>query len=323
MAETSSFFDDLEGDPREYNSADFAEFFSALIGNGIVFLGDHLKINIDYRMDISVNTGRAWINGYHYKNKDTVKIMTLQPADDSYTRIDRIVLRLDLREQIGSRKITAEIKTGTPGAEPEPPALQRDNEIWELGLADITINPGVKEVLQSNILDLRMDADMCGEVACLFEQPDLTEIFNQYAAKWQECEAKMAADEAIYDSWWADFTYTAETAWQMRITDFDAWYAKAKAQVQVLSNSDFSDASVKGGYVLQTVFGEDDSITETWKNPVNEHILASKITVFNADDSIVETEEWPELNLKFSVTTTFLEDESIQEKVTMIGVISA
>ena len=330
MAETYYFFDDLEGDERAYNTADFAEFFAGFIGNGIVFLGDNLKIDIDYRMDIAVNTGKAWINGRYYNNRDTVKIMTVQPADASYTRIDRVVLRLDLREQIGSRKISAEIKTGIPAASPVAPTLQRDNEIWELGLADITVNPGVKEVLQSNIFDLRMDAEMCGEVSGLFEQPDLTAIYNQYAAKWQECEAKMAADEATYNSWWAAFVETADIVWAGfkqtwtdHIADFDAWYAKAKAQVCVLSNSDFEDKSTKLGYKLHTVFNADGSITATWQNAgANAHVLAQCTTVFNNDGSIVATEEWPDLNLKFSTVTIFNKDGSIDSLVTGIGVVA-
>ena len=327
MAEESSFFNSRDGD-RKYNASHLAEYWSDLIGNGIFNGGNALKVEVDYRMDIAVSVGKGWINGYKYYNKDSPKVITIQPADVQYSRIDRVVLQLNLEKE--QRWIRAVVKTGTPSASPAAPELQRDNAIWELGLADIVVNPNAKEIVQSNITDLRLNDDYCGIVKGLVDQPDLTEIFNQYTDEWLRVKSEMDNNRRIYDEYWADFVETCETVWTGyqaqwldRMARFDAWFEKALSQVEELSNTDFEDKSTKIGYTLVTTEGEGGSIVQEWQNKPNGHVLARKVTTFEADGSITETQSWPDLNLQFAETTSFLDDGTIEQEIKRIGVITA
>jgi len=159
MAEHSSFFNSKHGD-RVYTASDFANYFASFIRNGVIFGGAFLRVSRTVAMNLRVSPGRAFINGYFYENRDIPLDMTLRPAEANLPRIDRIVLRLDLRQE--GRSITTAIKTGAAAANPIAQALQRDSEIWELGLADIRVNAGVIELLGSNIVDIRSDPNICG-----------------------------------------------------------------------------------------------------------------------------------------------------------------
>lgn len=110
-------------------------------------------------LTVQADTGEAIIEGILYQN-DAAKELTLQTADSTYDRIDRIVLRLDLT--IENRSIEAVIKTGTPASSPSAPSLQRDNNIYELSLAQILVPAGAGSIDNTNIIDERDNNDYCG-----------------------------------------------------------------------------------------------------------------------------------------------------------------
>lgn len=163
MAEKSSFFNSVNGD-RKYLAGDFAEFFSPLITNGF-FPGDlNLKVVADANnMTVKVKPGRAWINGYMYNNTSDLTL-THDVAHGSLARIDRVVVQLSFI----NRNIRAIIKKGTAASSPVPPQLQRDADIYELGIATVTINAGATSIVQANITDTRADVTVGGIVNNLF-----------------------------------------------------------------------------------------------------------------------------------------------------------
>ena len=166
MAEHSLFFNSEFGD-RVYTASDFANYFSTFIRNGVMLGGAFLRISRTIGLGVRLSQGKAFINGYLYDNRDAAKDMTLQSAHPSLPRIDRIVLRLDLRQE--GRAITAAVKTGVAASAPIAPVLQRDNEIWEIGIADIRVNAGVSELLSSNITDIRADTNICGIITRIID----------------------------------------------------------------------------------------------------------------------------------------------------------
>ena len=121
-------------------------------------------------MDIKIKPGRAWINGYYYHLQDAPKVMTLRPANLTQGRIDRVS---PAAQPGGSyRHISVEVKTGQRADVPAAPELERTAAIWELGLADIRINPGVTECW-SNVTDLRLDDTMWfSNQRCRASRPD-------------------------------------------------------------------------------------------------------------------------------------------------------
>lgn len=181
MAIISGFFNSVNGD-RKYDASFFAEYFASFIANGI-FPNPSINLQVieSTNMNVVVKPGKGWINGYILKNTDDY-ILTLDNADGVLNRIDRIVMRY---ENANRQNIIA-VKKGTFASSPVAPVLQRDADAYELALADVYIGKGVTTITQANITDLRLNNALCGIVHATIEQADMTTIFNQYLAWYQE-----------------------------------------------------------------------------------------------------------------------------------------
>lgn len=175
--EKSSFFNSMNGD-RRYKAEEFAQYFSSFIGNGVFpDPTTGLQVIAGTNMAVKIKAGKAWINGYMYQNTDMLN-KTIDNADGVLNRIDRVVVRLN----VGQRNIEIKVKKGTPGSNPVPPVLQRDEEIWELAIADVQVRKGVIRITNADIIDKRHDSTVCGIVASAVQQLDATGLFAQYDA---------------------------------------------------------------------------------------------------------------------------------------------
>lgn len=157
MFQHSRFFDPTEGDNREYAADDFAQFFTNFLGNGF-FNG--LSISANDSMTVTVSSGAAFIEGYQYTNGSSLDL-TLDSADSTQDRIDRVVLRLDKFE---GRYIRAFVKKGETATNPVPPELTRNDYFYELSLAQIKVTAGKSYIDSTQITDERGDHDVCGRV---------------------------------------------------------------------------------------------------------------------------------------------------------------
>lgn len=198
MSYTSGFFDavDLGGGnyDRVYEAAQFAHYFSLLVGNG-VFANPANSLQVmasdEPSMDIQVSGGSGWIKGYYITvDTEDTEILTVPIANPTLPRIDSIVIGWNNSD----RKISPYVKQGTPSISPSPVDLQRDLEVYELELAQISIPAGLGAITQEQIKDMRQDANRCGIVSGLIEQFDATGLFAQY--------------EAIFNSWFKSLETT-------------------------------------------------------------------------------------------------------------------
>lgn len=154
---------------RSYLAEDFAGYFSSFIVNGVFKeLGDKLEVIVDSGMSIKIKSGVAWINGYRYEN-DNDLILTLENADGTLSRIDSVVVRLD----ITNREIKIHIKKGSLSTSPITPAITRNNNIYELQLATVRVNANTAVLKQSMITDERADKNVCGWVTAVGSQQTL------------------------------------------------------------------------------------------------------------------------------------------------------
>ncbi|MBS4171948.1 hypothetical protein [Bacillus sp. FJAT-49736] len=185
-----SFFNSVGGD-RKYKADDWARYFSKFITNGVFpNIASNLQVIADgTNMTIKLKPGAAWINGYMYENTSDL-VLPIDVADGLLNRIDRVVIQLSYSERL----IRAVVKKGAFLSSPVAPTLQRDADMFELGIADIYVGKGITSVTQSIITDLRLNTSLCGMVASL-AQPDTTAIFNQYK-DWFDRISKMHEDEA-------------------------------------------------------------------------------------------------------------------------------
>ena len=211
MAEFYRFFDSTIDDIREYTAEEYSEYFRMVLTNGIYNGGTNLQVTAGGgNMTTDIADGYAIINGYLYKVHNGVTL-THDTADVTHNRIDRIVLRWDIREE--SRFIKAFILKGTPAETPIAPVLTRNDEIYELSLAQVLVRAGSNYVAGSDVTDERLNTEVCG----LFNsriQADTTEIFNQFNAWYNE---KIPNFEKAFNDWYTTKIPAYEQQW-------DAWF---------------------------------------------------------------------------------------------------
>lgn len=140
MTEYYRFFDSYGADTRQYTSGDTSEVLKRVRPNGVIpGVLNELAVTAGAGVSVNVGTGEYWINGRWYRN-DASKNIALATPDATYSRIDRIIVKLDLSSAI--RTIIATNKTGIPAASPVPPTLQQDGTIWEESLAQVLVPAG-------------------------------------------------------------------------------------------------------------------------------------------------------------------------------------
>lgn len=189
MSYTSGFFDavDLGGGnyDREYSAAVFAHYFSLLVKNGVFpdpSTGMQVKASVSPDMHVSVQPGSGWINGYYITVPENgPEVLTVPTANPSLSRIDSVIMGLNYVE----REIQLYIKSGAVSASPSAVSLQRDNDLYEMELAQITVAAGVSSISQANITDMRQNTSRCGIVKGTIDQIDTTDLFAQYDDAFQ------------------------------------------------------------------------------------------------------------------------------------------
>ena len=155
MAETSAFYD-----PGTYDCATIATAFLRYCGTGVVpgYL-NKLAVTATTGMGVSVNTGGAILNGYHYWNS-TAKALTHDAADVTHTRIDRIVIRNTSTGSPGAG--VAMILKGTPATPAVAPTMTNTATVTYISLAQVSIAVGVTTITDAMITDERSSDTYCG-----------------------------------------------------------------------------------------------------------------------------------------------------------------
>jgi hypothetical protein len=169
------FMNSYGNDKRVYDAQDFAFVMQQLIGSSFtaerVGTGvsryyknteseELLKVTANgTNMATTVSIGAAAISGQFYELTEPKQLFH-QSANSNLLRVDRIVLRLDNR--IEQRKITLEVKAGTPSNDRIPPGLTWTDEIKEIALASVDIVAGRSYITQEDVLDTRSYKEVCG-----------------------------------------------------------------------------------------------------------------------------------------------------------------
>ena len=170
--EKFSFFNDINDD-RIYYAEDFARHLKKYFTNGI--FNNELQVISNNDMTVTIQSGDANIEGYRYTNTDNL-VKNIDVADGQLSRIDNVVIRLDLT----NRLISAQIVIGSFDENPIAPPLERSTTIYDIKLAEIKINAGATAIGQEDIKDTRFDTNLCGNVISTVQTPDTTDLFIQY-----------------------------------------------------------------------------------------------------------------------------------------------
>ena len=133
---TFGFFDSVDGD-RKYSADDISNFFETLIPDGVMAEPENtLQVCESSGLTVKVLPGWGFI-GRKWIHNDAELFLTLDQPDIILNRADRIVIRLN--RDVSLRNMEIAVKRGTPGESPVIPALQRDENVWEISLAYIMV----------------------------------------------------------------------------------------------------------------------------------------------------------------------------------------
>ena len=161
MAEKSGFFNArlINGEyDRKYSADDYCDNLAVVIGNGVLRSENNdLKVTAS-GMYLTVAAGRAWINGHYYQNT-TPFTFAPAPAAVGGSRYDRVILRMD--KTLNSRSVYLAYVVGAASNDPQKPALVRNDNIYDICLADIYVPSSQNYVIA---YDTRDDSDVCGWV---------------------------------------------------------------------------------------------------------------------------------------------------------------
>lgn len=168
----SGFFNSIDGD-RLYSADDFSHFYGLFFTDGVISLPEEsLKCTAGEGLSVNIAAGEALIKSHYFRHSEESTV-ELETAHDTYPRIDLIVVKYDNTDT--GRKITLEAKTGVPAQPPQPPALERNDDVYELAIAVAGIAAGATTI--SSFRDTRSEENYCGFVKSKFAidgvpQPD-------------------------------------------------------------------------------------------------------------------------------------------------------
>ena len=130
--------------------------------SGVYSKDTNYAVSVTGPRQITVAPGLAWINYDDFKgvsacSREAVNL-TVPDANSTLPRIDRVVLQFDTAANLTAVKL----KTGTPAAAPEPPAILQNHNQYELGLCTVSVPAGSSVVTAADITDTRADEAVCG-----------------------------------------------------------------------------------------------------------------------------------------------------------------
>ena len=238
MAEHSGFFDAHLVDgvyDRVYLAESFAKYFASFIANG-VFGGKSNELMVKQKstadMSVRVLSGQGWINGYWYENDDELSL-SIDVADGVLNRIDLIVLRWNNLERV----VRLAVKKGTPATNALAPAIQRDDDYYELKLAEIYVKAGTTRIMQVDITDTRLREDVCGFVVGVVQQLDteefgiqLGEYVENFIAEYNILKTETYSDietwktqtKSSYNMWFNQFKIDSNSSVNTLLTESQA-----------------------------------------------------------------------------------------------------
>lgn len=283
---------------RAEEASFFAKYFSNFIGNGVFpNPSTNLQVLQDEGMKILVYSGVCFINGYMgwAENSEELEL----EESETQPRIDRVVARLDFDD----RTIKLYVKKGIAAGNPVAPTLQRDFDIYEIGLADISVKGNVIQITQADITDTRMDKDLCGIVATTVEQVDTTTLFNQYV-QWYENTTTEAEQEI--DGYVKELKQKLNTSEKQFEEDFKTWFAT----IQDVLDKDTA------GHLLNLITINKENIEKN----------ANKIEKLQVKEFAILSNQWTQENegytatiIDATVTTNDMADVSIDNETYTIA----
>lgn len=210
MTITSGFFNSRGGD-RKYNAEQMSRYFDKLITSGVFpNPSTQLQVVAAEGMTLNILPGRGIVN-CHWMENDSNYAITIDSSDAVLNRIDAVIMKLDLTEDV--RDVHIEVKKGVLSTEPVAPEMTRNSYVQEYCLATVYVGKLVETITQAQITDTRADTSICGWVTGLITQVDTSALFKQWQAAYSDYYENSTS---AFDAWFAVVKETLATATLMR-----------------------------------------------------------------------------------------------------------
>ena len=147
MAQTSYPFDGMS-----ITETEFSLYFREFRSSGVAASADSLALKVagaGAGMTVTVQPGFAIVRGFAY-NSSAVETLTIG-ASASQARVDRVILRLNPT----SNSIVLAVLAGTPGSSSPAALTQTDTDIYEIGLAQVSVGANVTSIGAPSVTDTR------------------------------------------------------------------------------------------------------------------------------------------------------------------------
>nr|DAJ69366.1 MAG TPA: Receptor Binding Protein [Caudoviricetes sp.] len=176
MTQYSFPWNDVNGD-RLYDAEDFMRFFAAFLKTGVVMsFKEGLRVrSAQNGMNIQVGGGSAVIDGGSYMNDETIAIQ-VNVASSVQNRTDSVVLRMDKN----ARNTYLYYK-------PSDTTVVRNDVIFELQLATISVKMNAAQITDADITDMRSDSTVCGW-STPFDNINVDGIVDQYKGIFERAD---------------------------------------------------------------------------------------------------------------------------------------
>lgn len=278
MSETSGFFEaKLNSVTNEYDrvyyAEQFANYFKLFIGNGVFASPtDQLLVEADSGMNIIVNSGWAFINGYWYNNSDNLTI-NIPVNTQSVERTDIVVARYDN----ASRDIHIEYLDGES-------SIRRDGSYYDLLLATVTVPVGSSVITDAVIKDNRSNENVCGFVKGLVDVVTTDDLFKQYEAQFNEwfTKIKNSLDGDIAGNLQNEIEEITET-------EFNRYYNLINSEVVVDDSSNTITETSEEAVVTTILQGDNTIVTTVIPNEGNYKYVSTVSSTDTDNGTIIKT----------------------------------
>ena len=194
----SGFYDAIEND-RLYSADEMNMPYKRLVADGVYATPEgtpstDLQVMASSGMTIVVKAGNAIIGAKWVESAADIGIVVPSNTDIS-ARIDSVIAQVNKNPSGRTGNIV--YRTGTPGADPQPPDINAESGIVELRLANIVVAPGAVEITDSVITDCRGSSE-CPWITSLIQQVDTSTLYQQWQAAYQEYYDETTANIALY-----------------------------------------------------------------------------------------------------------------------------
>ena len=221
----------LENDEpdRVYSAEQVNDYFKGLISESGIFqtYSTACQVVASEGMQVILKAGRGKVgsNWFEVENDTTIDISA---SDVILNRIDTIVIRRDNTNRI----VEVVVKEGTLASNPTAPTLTRDEDIYEIALANIHVNKNVSTITTSMIEDVRSNSNVCGWIVGLIEEFDTTTLFNQY----KNAQDKFINEQTTEFNEWSTTHKDNFTNWETtQKTTFETWFETMKETIVATS----------------------------------------------------------------------------------------